>query len=428
MKKRFAGLGIIALIISSYLFVSSSRYSGQKNMEVLAAPEPLWPYECVDTMKTSRDKARSWQDSDALNNHIESQMQAIVDMGGNCVALDTPYDEEFLPHLKKWVSAARSHDLHIWYRGNFSSWEGWFGYPSGMTADEHVRRTTQFIIENSDLFEDGDIFTPSPEAENGGPFNQVEPDEYEAFRAYLMREHTEAQKAFEMINKKVTTNWLSMNGGLARRMLDQETADGLSNVVSLDHYIKTPEEMGEYIDYFSENLKSRVVIGEWGAPIPQINGTMDESEQAQFIESLLWEMYIQRKHIDGINYWVLYDGSTSLTEQNGEYREAMYEIQNYFKPGSIEGIVKNELDDPLHNVRIKLQRGGEEVLTDEKGVFIIPVPAGEHELTFQHEDYKEKRRTVKVAQHQVLTEQLTLKAIDHSWWKRIKMELQTWGR
>ncbi|MBI4137621.1 hypothetical protein HY469_06175, partial [Candidatus Roizmanbacteria bacterium] len=361
MKKRIVAFGVIALLIGSYLIISQRSSSTKNSLEVLAAPESIWPYECIDTMKTSRDKARVWRDSDMLNDHIERQMQTIVDMGGNCVALDTPYDDEFLFYLRKWVSAARRHNLHIWYRGNFSSWEGWFDYPKGMTTDEHIQKTSEFIVENADLFADGDIFTPSPEAENGGPFNQVEPDEYGVFRAYLIREHAEAQKAFELIGRDVKTNWLSMNGGLARRMLDQDTINKLDKAVSLDHYIKTPQEMGEYITYFADTFGSRVVIGEWGAPIPDINGPMNETQQAAFIESLLWEMYKEREHIDGINYWVLYDGSTSLMEPNENYRDAMYEIQNYFKPGSIEGIVMNELHDPLHNVHVKLQRGGDGV-------------------------------------------------------------------
>ena len=62
----------------------------------------------------------------------------------------------------------RKHGLSVWFRGNFSGWEEWFGYPK-IKAYEHINKTRNFIINNPELFADGDIFTSCPECENGGP-------------------------------------------------------------------------------------------------------------------------------------------------------------------------------------------------------------------------------------------------------------------
>lgn len=425
MKKLLLAPVIVLLIISAYVGVERHAASKQQSRPVSTEPEALWAYRCIDTMKTSRDKARVWRESPDLAEHVESQMKTIVDLGGNCVALDTPYDAEFLPYLKKWVVSAREHGLHVWFRGNFSSWEGWFEYPKGMTTADHIRQTNEFITQNSDLFEDGDIFTPSPEAENGGPFNQVETDEHEVFRKYLIAEHGKAHEAFELIGKDVRTNWLSMNGGLARRMFDQETIDNLDRAVSLDHYVKTPQEMGEYIRYFAENFGSRVVIGEWGAPIPQINGDMTESEQAVFIEALLWEMYVHRKHIDGINYWVLYDSSTALLEPDGEYRDAIDEMKDYFHPGEIRGTVMDIFEEPLDGASVQLARGGEGVLVQSDGTFHLPVPAGEHEIVVSHSGHAEQRRRVTIARDEIVYQDVVLTPARYSIWDKIRLKIRS---
>ena len=96
-------------------------------------------------MKTSRDNAHRWKDDPKLYEYIDKELSAIVEMGANCVALDTPYNDEFLPYLKQWVTAARKKKLMIWYRGNFSEWEGWFNYKRGMSADELIKRSNAFF-------------------------------------------------------------------------------------------------------------------------------------------------------------------------------------------------------------------------------------------------------------------------------------------
>lgn len=383
--------------------------------------EKFWEYQCIDTMKTSRDKAREWREWSGLDTHINSQMKAIVAAGGNCVAIDTPYDNEFLPFMRKWVTAARKHNLHIWFRGNFSSWEGWFDYPKGMTTAEHLRKTTAFITTNRDLFMDGDIFTPSPEAENGGPFNQVEKDEYPVFRAYLISEYQEAQKAFRQIGRDVAVNWLSMNGGLARRMLDQQTIDALGGVVAIDHYIKTALEMGEYIRYFNNTFGAKVVIGEWGAPIPDINGSMTENQQADFIRQLLEEQRMNKDIIEGTSYWVLYDGSTALINQDGTARPVIEAVKDYFRPATLTGQVKDNAGNPLENVRVEVE--GSATQTNSDGIYEILSPSSVVTIHVNHKDYIGITKKLRLKRDKKYTQHFALKPLNSTWWHQLQQRI-----
>lgn len=352
------------------------------NAESTTVSPTLWPYQCIDTMKTSRDKARLWKTRNDLHNSTDKQAALIKDLGGNCIAIDTPYDKEFLPYLHQWVISARKQHLHIWFRGNFSGWEGWFDYPKGLTSQKLFTQTKEFIEQNPDLFQDGDIFTPAPEAENGGPFNQVEPSRYKLYRQFLRDEYTLSQDSFKAINKKIIVNWFSMNGGFARRMLDQETVDSLGGNVTIDHYINNPARMTDYISYFAKTFHASVVIGEFGAPIPEFNGTMTEDEQADFIDKLLWEMYRNRKDVFGINYWVLYDSSTALINENGTNRKVTTVIKKYFRPLTISGIIKNSQGQSLANIPITTSDKVTIVQSDKSGKYTLTIPNGDVTLLY----------------------------------------------
>lgn len=385
----------------------------------------FWKYQCFDTMKSSRDKARAWKDDPKLQERIDKEMNAIVQIGGNCVAIATPYDNEFLPVMKLWVKSARSHNLSIWFRGNFSSWEGWFDYPKGMTSEIHNIKTAKFISDNADLFKDGDVFTPSPEAENGGPFNQVEKDEHDVFRKYLIEEYTVAKEAFSKINKKVEVDWLSMNGGLAKRMFDQKTVDGVNGVVGIDHYIRTSREMGEFISYFKDNFNAKLVIGEFGAPIPDINGDMTEKEQADFIAELFDQLVTHKDDIIGINYWTLWDGSAALYNPDWTPRQAVKVVERYMKPGLISGVVLSTTNEPLKDVTIKTTDGKYQTKTDTSGYYELLILPGQHQLQVIHSDYANQTEGAYVELSSTQKKTFALIPKDPSMWYKIKSTFLT---
>ncbi len=381
----------------------------------------LWKYQCIDTMKTSRDNARRWKNDPKLDEYIEKELSAIVEMGANCVALGTPYNEEFLPYLRKWVKTARKKNLKIWYRGNFAEWEGWFDYPKGMSEEELIRRSDEFIRKNKDLFKDGDVYTAAPEAENGGPFNQVETYEHEAYRSFLVRIHEATQKTFTDINRKVEVNWLSMNGGLAKRMFDKPTLKALGSVAALDHYIKTSEEMGSYIKYFRDSFGAKVVLGEFGAPIPEINGKMTEDQQADFIESLMKELYKYHNDVVGVNYWVSYDSSTEILNEDYSPRKAAFVLKKYFKPAVVKGIVSDTHGARLEGVQISAGDGIGKTFTNKKGEYTLAVPADSMTIKYSLKDHKDSTTVVELrsGQEVVRSPKLQSTVKNPNLWERI---------
>jgi len=118
------------------------------------------------------------------------------------VAIDTPYDDEFSPVLQVWVRAARTHGMRVWFRGNFSGWEGWFGYDK-IDGQTHLAKTKQFILDNPGLFRDGDIFTSCPECENGANLNPGDITAVIAHRKFLIDEYDITRVPLPRLGKKL---------------------------------------------------------------------------------------------------------------------------------------------------------------------------------------------------------------------------------
>src|SRR5436189_3702305 len=159
-----------------------------------------WKFQSIDTMKYSRDHAKD----ETIKDEIPLFVKQIADMKATHIAIATPYDEEFYPFLSTWVSEARKYHLKIWFRGNVSGWEGWFGYKKISDPQEHHALIRDFILKHQDIFESGDIFTPAPEAENGGfgdPRGSLEKSQ--KFNQFLIDSYTNCKESFIVIHKNV---------------------------------------------------------------------------------------------------------------------------------------------------------------------------------------------------------------------------------
>ncbi len=310
----------------------------------------MFAVQSIDTMKYSRDLALQELHDPSFDATINEEMGDIKDAGANYVAIDTPYDAQFSPMLARWVNAARSHGLSIWFRGNFSGWEGWFNYAT-ITPADHEMMLNQFISANSNLFQNGDIFTPCPECENGGPGDPRQTGNPTAYRDFLIREYNAAGNDFKKIGKKVTI-YNSMNADVAAFTIDPHTAAALGGTILIDHYVSSAHEFGSTIMSLGSTSKSLVGIGEFGAPIPDLNGPMTEVEQADFVDSLLRQAYLQTTRIPSMNYWVLQGGSTALVNDDGTTREAYGTVKKYYTAPYVAGVVKNNLGIPLANIPI----------------------------------------------------------------------------
>src|SRR6266516_910341 len=92
-------LPVFLLVFVTVLLSGKSIFS----FSSFEKPATLWQYQCIDTMKLSRDGARSLIIKPDYHETIKKTVDAIAGMGANCIALGTPYDEEFVPYLAEWV-------------------------------------------------------------------------------------------------------------------------------------------------------------------------------------------------------------------------------------------------------------------------------------------------------------------------------------
>jgi len=356
----------IFLIFSGVIFFG--LVFGLKEQNYVYYNEPkigFWPFRSVDTMKYSRDLSREMLYNFNFDAKIDNQMKNIAAIGATHVAIATPYDEEFLPMLRRWVKAARKYNLKIWFRGNWSGWEGWFDYPK-ITRDDHIKKTKEFILANSDIFQDGDIFSGCPECENGGPGDPRSTGDADGYRNFIIKEYQATGEAFALIKKDVASNYFPMNADVANLIMDKKTTKALGGVVVLDHYAKTADSFTQYIKNIEEKSGGRIILGEFGAPIPDINGEMTETEQADWLREVLNKL-ARLNFVDGLNYWVNVGGSTQIWNSRGVALPAAGVLGEFYKPNIAYGVIRDDLARPVANAQIIHPNGI--VFSDKDGYF-----------------------------------------------------------
>lgn len=320
-KATFILLGLLILI---YFFIFINRGKSDNNK-----PERRWKVTAIDTVKYSRDIAREKEASVDFVATIDKQVKLIAETGATHVSIGTPYDEEFVPFLSKWVSAARKYKLKVWFRGNFSGWEEWFDYPL-ISRDQHKEKLEKFISSNGDLFEDGDVFTSCPECENGGDGDPRLNGDLLGHRKFLIDEYQISKEAFRLIGKNVITGYYPMNGDVAKLVMDLDTTKSLGGVVVVDHYVEDPIRLNNDLSELSNLSGGKVVLGEYGAPIPDIHGKMSEDEQADWINELMTLLY-DNNNVIGVSYWTNRGGSTEIWNKDYSPKKSVTILTKYFK-------------------------------------------------------------------------------------------------
>jgi hypothetical protein len=363
MKKSILIIsGILLLIV---LFTFSKNKAREENS--LSAGK-FWQMQAIDTVKYSRDVAGQHLKNPEYDTEIEKQVSKIASTGATHIALGTPYDERFVPFLKRWVQISRKYGLKVWYRGNFSGWEGWFDY-DGIDREEHKALLEEFILANGNLFEDGDIFTSCTECENGGAGDPRRTGDVEGFRNFLIEEYAISRDTFRRVSKNVESNYYPMNFDVASLIMNKETTKALGGIVVIDHYVGTPERTNNDSTKLAENSGGKIVIGEFGAPIPDIHGEMTEEEQAEWIDRTLY-LLNNNPHVVGINYWTGFGGSTKLWNSDGTERLVVDTLKKYYDPQTIRGAVIDETGKPVPEV--KLASSKRFVMADREGRFAFP--------------------------------------------------------
>ena len=403
-KKLFAIAAIAVLLILLFSFKKTEPEAGQVTW---------WEVASIDTMKYSRDVAREKLNDPTFDEVIDRQISDIAETGATHVAIATPYDEEFNPFLRKWVKTARKNDLKVWFRGNFSGWEGWFGYPK-ISRDEHIKKTEEFVLKNKNLFEDGDIFTPCPECENGGPGDPRHNGDLAGHRKFLIDEYRLTKNKFKTIGKDVSSNFISMNGDVAKLVMDRPTTSALDGIVTIDHYVGDPEQLSKDIVQIAQSSGGRIVLGEFGAPIPDIHGAMSEKQQAEWINEALLQL-VNMDEVMGINYWTNSGSSSQLWGNDGAKREAADTLKSFYAVEVTTGEVEDEAGQALTGVYIFI--GNKRYFTDSKGIFAFPRFASQTKVVFEAPGYK--TREIDIDSDEI--NKVTLKKeVEDSWFKTRK--------
>lgn len=374
-------IGLLILILS----ITNNESSQAKD-----TPEQMWwEFQSIDTMKYSRDLSREKLNTPSFDLTIDTHTRNIAATGATHIAIATPYDEEFLPILKRWVAAARKYKLKVWFRGNWSGWEEWFDHKK-ITRQEHLAKTRNFILQNPDLFEDGDIFTGCPECENGGPGDPRMNGDAEGHKKFLIDEYEMSQKAFKQIGKKVKTNFNSMNGDVAKLIMDEKTTKALGGLVVVDHYVKTPEQLNNDITALALQSKGKVILGEFGAPIPDIHGEYTEEQQAQWLDEAM-AIIGTNPHLVGLSYWVDVGGSTQLWE-NERPRKAVDSLHAFYEPELLFGNVLDERGKPIKHATVSY--GNKHTVTDNEGLFTLLYVPINTPVIVKADSYIEKKVTL----------------------------------
>src|SRR5690348_15449469 len=171
--------------------------------------------------------------------------------------------------------------------------------------------TKNFILAHPDLFQDGDVFTPCPECENGGPGDPRQTGDVAGFRQFMIQEYETTSAAFAQIHKRVISNYDSMNGDVARLVMDPATTKARGGVVTIDHYVDTPQKFAADLAGIAQGSGGRIVLGEFGAPIPDLNGNLTPDQQADFVGQLL-AAALANPDVISLNYWTNTGSSTQL--------------------------------------------------------------------------------------------------------------------
>jgi len=356
----------IIIAIVAVLVIFSSLKKSKETENPLKAK--FWQMQAIDTVKYSRDHAGQYLNDPSYDKTIEDQVKKIAETGATHIALGTPYDAKFVPYLKRWVDTSRKYGLKIWYRGNFSGWEEWFGFEK-IGRNEHKKLLKEFIINNGNLFEDGDIFTSCTECENGGPGDPRMVGDSTGHAQFLIDEYQIGKLAFRQIGKNVETNYFPMNYDVANLIMNKETTQALGGIVTIDHYVGSYEKTNNDINLLAERSGGKIVLGEFGAPIPDLHGNMTQEEQAEWIANA-FELLSKNKNLIGVNYWTGFGGSTKLWNDDATPRKAVDVVKKYYMPKALSGVVSDQLGKPIKEAEILSANSS--VLSDSMGRFSLP--------------------------------------------------------
>lgn len=307
------------------------RYTVQKAVAILlivsfvtpllsqsASAAALFPafVASVDTMKESRDPASY---NGRSQEEINQEVQLIASLNVTHITVDTHY--EYTDYMRKWVTAIRQTGKKIWFRPAFNQWENNNGTTGIMTPTTYLQKLDQFIRQNPDLFEEGDILDACPEPENGKYWKATFGDNWtyqpkapnnatDEFNEFIIGLANTSDTALSAVGiSGVITGIHSTNAwiGKTTSVLYPSTVakfgvlaiDGYPESTSTDPVVAAQRRLAE-IDEVYQARKIPIILSEYG--YSNAMPVTDEVQRLVIKKSL--EEIGKLKYITGLNYWV----------------------------------------------------------------------------------------------------------------------------
>ena len=338
---------VVFLLSVFDIFRSDKKYSAVTLSEnaflepALPSGRLPWSVRSIDTQVISKHWPKVTRDS------VREQVGLLKDLGVNYIAVDTPYDR--LEDLRVWAEEIHRLGINVWFRSHWTGWEGDEGAPNIMSPEEYLEETGKFIVNNPNLFLEGDAFTMAVEAEQVGVGIGRKFLTWDEYRDFLLAEIAVANDAFSEIGLggKIHTNWLSLNGWVAMNRLTQNLVEKLELIV-VDHFVGQSQTFGELedidtlvgktvndLDEIYTKWKKPILLGEWGYQIYQ---KVSEERQAEVVNKLFLKLST-KSYLVGVNYWVHMGNSAAIIDDefgtNLKFRKAADVIRSFYNPLSL---------------------------------------------------------------------------------------------
>ncbi len=302
-----------------------------------------WNLQSVDAMKVTKDVICGPKD----RAYIENWVNRAAELGATHIAISTPYDNprcgDAVSYTKTWISVIRAKGLKVWHRQMPLAFEGIYDTPKNAGID-YQAMIRDYIINNKDNYQAGDIFTPIPEPQNGGiqgfsycaqnvcMFNSIS-----HFNQWLRSAIDTSNSAFNQIGLggKVSVGYYGFDGFVAwghnnpdwNGILEDATIAKMGNI-TIDHY---PEAVGTSMEADLAELTSRypgvpIIIGEWGT----INGGDREAAVRNSMGAAA-----RNSSVVGFNYWTMGPGGNeALVDDSFNLMIQYDEVQTFYKNGT----------------------------------------------------------------------------------------------
>lgn len=258
-------------------------------------------------MKDSRDSHTLSQEQ------IDQHVDVCAWMKPTHITIDCFMD--WPEYCAKWVDSIRRYNIPIIFR---LKWYQWDFQETLFTADDYIDNTKQFIIDNLDLFQDGDIFDCCAEMEVSIYWEQnydtswpLKTPFVNAYNEMLGQLLIEIPKIFIAANKNIIANHCSHTpGSFINNLISEENAIA-HEWITCDSYPESDHDnivdsiaarRAEIEQLHNKYPTKNIFITEAGY---DLHGCSDQ-EQKDVITAM-FEVFSSYTYVMGACYWVVCD-------------------------------------------------------------------------------------------------------------------------